>query len=390
MPNDEQGETETIAQNTESRMEKLKIGISIGDINGIGLEVILKTLNHDSINEICIPIIYGSSKVVSYHKNITGINDFHFQPLKSTERIHKEKINVVNCWDDTVNIMLGTATQEGGKYAFLSLEKATSDLKHGILDALVTAPINKKAMQLADFPFPGHTEYLTEQFDETESMMMMVSGDLRIGLITNHLPLKDIAGRISKELVISKLKVMENTLKKDFGIDKPTIAVLGLNPHASDGSIFGDEEEKVIRPAIVELKKKGMLVNGPFPADGFFGSRQFSKYDAIIAMYHDQGLIPFKALSFGDGVNFTAGLSFIRTSPDHGTAYDLAGRNLADPSSFRNAMFLALDISRNRKDYFEMRENALVKQEKKPYVEEEEEETVDFEKEEKDAPPPPA
>ncbi len=364
-------------------MEKLKIGISIGDINGIGLEVILKTLNHERIREICIPIIYGSSKVVSYHKNITGIDDFHFQPLKSTERIHREKINVVNCWQDTVNIMLGKATEEGGKYAFLSLEKATSDLKHGILDALVTAPINKKAMQLADFPFPGHTEYLTKQFEEKESMMMMVNDQLRIGLVTNHLPLKEVAGQITKELVIAKLRVLENTLKKDFGIDKPTIAVLGLNPHASDESIFGDEEEKVIRPAIVELKKKGMLVMGPFPADGFFGSGQYAKYDAILAMYHDQGLIPFKTLSFGQGVNFTAGLSFIRTSPDHGTAYDLAGKNSADPSSFRNAMFLALDISRNRKDYFEMRENAIVKIETKTEVEDEDPATLEEDQTEK-------
>ena len=342
-------------------MEKLKIGISIGDINGIGLEVILKTLNHEKIQEICVPIIYGSSKVVAYHKNITGIDDFHFQPLKNTERIHTGKINVVNCWDEVVNITLGKATEDGGKYAFLSLEKAVGDLKHGILDALVTAPINKKAMQLVKFPYPGHTEYLTQKMEESDSMMMMVNDDLRIGLVTNHLPIKEVASSITKELIIAKLKVMENTLKKDFGIDRPTIAVLGLNPHASDGSVFGDEEEKIIRPAIVQLKKGGMLVNGPFPADGFFGSGQFKKYDAILAMYHDQGLIPFKTLSFGSGVNFTAGLSFIRTSPDHGTAYDLAGKNSADPSSFRNAMFLAIDVARNRKDYFEMRENALVR-----------------------------
>jgi 4-hydroxythreonine-4-phosphate dehydrogenase len=358
-------------------MEKLKIGISIGDINGIGLEVILKTLNHERIQEICVPIIYGSSKVVSYHKNITGIDDFHFQPLKSTERIHTGKINVVNCWDDTVNITLGKATEDGGKYAFLSLEKAVSDLKHGILDALVTAPINKKAMQMAEFPYPGHTEYLTTQMGETDSMMMMVNDGLRIGLVTNHLPLKDVASTITKELVLAKLKVMGETLKRDFGIDRPTIAVLGLNPHASDESIFGDEEEKIIRPAIVQMKKGGMFVNGPFPADGFFGSGQFKKYDAILAMYHDQGLIPFKTLSFGNGVNYTAGLSFIRTSPDHGTAYDLAGLNSADPSSFRNALFLAMDVSRNRKEFFELRENALVKRNK--LKNEEEGDPSDFE-----------
>lgn len=360
-------------------MEKLKIGISIGDINGIGLEVILKTLNHEKIQNLCVPIIYGSSKVVAYHKNITGIDDFHFQPLKNTERIHTGKINVVNCWQDAVNITLGKATEDGGKYAFLSLEKAVGDLKHGILDALVTAPINKKAMQMAEFPYPGHTEYLTTAMGESDSMMMMVNDNLRIGLVTNHLPLKDVASQITKELVMAKLKTMAATLQKDFGIDRPTIAVLGLNPHASDESIFGDEEEKIIRPAIVQLKKGGMLVNGPFPADGFFGSGQFRKYDAILAMYHDQGLIPFKTLSFGNGVNFTAGLSFIRTSPDHGTAYDLAGQNSADPSSFRNALFLAMDISRNRKEYFQNRENALVKKDK--FKNAEEGDPADFEKE---------
>ncbi|RMG83111.1 MAG: 4-hydroxythreonine-4-phosphate dehydrogenase PdxA [Bacteroidetes bacterium] len=358
-------------------MEKLKVGITLGDINGVGPEVILKTLSHPKVREICIPVIYGSSKVVAYHKNIADVGNFHFQPLKNTERIHTGKVNVVNCWDEQVNITLGKATEEGGKYALLSLEKAVGDLQHGILDALVTAPINKKAMQMAGFPFPGHTEYLTSRLGESESLMMMVNDDLRVGLVTNHVALKDVAPAITKELILRKLKIMEESLKIDFDIERPLIAVLGLNPHAGDDGLFGDEEEKIIRPAIIQSKKGGMFVNGPFAADGFFGSGEFKKYHGILAMYHDQGLVPFKTLSFGHGVNFTAGLSFVRTSPDHGTAYDIAGQNIADPSSFRNALFLAMDIARNRRTYFEMRENAL-KHHAKLKVEDEEGDPGEF------------
>ena len=324
-------------------MHKLKIGISIGDINGIGLEVILKALSHRGIVDRCILVIYGSSKVVSYHKNIVGV-DFHFQTINKIEQANDKKVNVLNCWQDNINITLGKPSEESGQYAWQSLEAATTDLVAKKLDALVTAPFSKEAMSLAAFPHPGHTEYLTEKLGSTESLMFMVNDDLRIGVATNHIALKEVASSLTKSLIVKKIRLMHNSLKMDFGIEKPTIAVLGLNPHASDNGVFGKEEEEIIRPAVVECKKKGVMAMGPFPADGFFGSTQFSKFDGILAMYHDQGLVPFKLLSFGKGVNFTAGLSAVRTSPDHGTAFDLAGKNMADPSSFLQSLFQALDI----------------------------------------------
>ena len=352
-------------------MDKLKIGISIGDINGVGLEVILKTLDHEKITDICTPVIYGSSKIVSYHKNIVG-TDFNFHNTRGADQLQKGKINIVNCWQENVNITLGKPTDLGGKYAYESLEYATLDLKNGLIDGLVTAPINKHAMQLADFPFPGHTEYLTKELDAEESLMFMINDGLRIGLVTNHLPIREVADSITKKLILRKLQIMHDSLRIDFGIERPTIAVLGLNPHAGDQGVLGDEEETLIRPVVIEQKKKGMLVMGPYAADGFFRSARYRKFDGILAMYHDQGLIPFKALSFGDGVNFTAGLAGVRTSPDHGTAYDIAGKNEADPSSFRKALFKALDIARNRKRYAEMHADVLVKKEK-PVAEEEDE-----------------
>ena len=343
-------------------MDKLRIGISIGDINGVGLEVIIKTLSNEKIREMCVPVVYGSSKVVSYHKNIVGI-DFQFHSAKGAERVNEEKVNIINCWQDSVNINLGKPSEESGKYAIKSLEVATNDLKNGLIDALVTAPINKEAMNMAGFPFPGHTEYLNKELGVSESLMFMVDENLRVGLATNHLPLKEVADAISKEGIIKKIEIMNECLKMDFGLERPTIAVLGLNPHSGDNGVLGDEEEKIIRPAIVETKKSGIMAMGPFSADGFFGSGQFKKYDGILAMYHDQGMVAFKALSFGSGVNFTAGLPGVRTSPDHGTAYDLVGKNMADASSFRQALFAAIDIARSRKNFFEMRENALVKKE---------------------------
>lgn len=352
-------------------MDRLRIGISIGDMNGIGLEVILKTLSNKKIRELFIPVIYGSSKVVSYHKNIVTVDDFPFQPLRSADHLSDDRINVVNCWQENVNISLGKPSDLSGQYAFKSLEFAAKDLKYGFIDVLVTAPISKQAMQMADFPFPGHTEFLEKELGG-DSLMLMVHDDLRIGLVTNHLPLAEAAHAIDKSLVLKKIQLLNESLKVDFGIERPTIAVLGLNPHAGDGGVIGSEEEQIIRPAIVELKKSGVMVMGPFSADGFFGSGQFQKFDGILAMYHDQGLIPFKTLSFGNGVNFTAGLPFVRTSPDHGTAFDIAGKNLADPSSFRKALFLGIDIARNRRMFSEMHENVLVKHERLPENEEDE------------------
>lgn len=345
-------------------MDKLKIGISIGDINGIGLEVMLKALSHKKIVDQCTIIVYGSSKVVSYHKNIVGV-DFHFQSINKIEQANSNKVNILNCWQDSVNITLGKPSKESGQYAWQSLESAVDDLKANKIDALVTAPISKEAMHLAEFPHAGHTEYLTQKLDSKESLMFMINDDLRIGVATNHIALKEVSSTLSKELVVRKIRLMNECLKTDFGLERPTIAVLGLNPHASDNGVFGNEEEEIIRPAVVECKKKGVMVMGPFPADGFFGASQFSKFDGILAMYHDQGLIPFKLLSFGKGVNYTAGLSAVRTSPDHGTAFELAGKNLADPSSFLQALFQAMDIAQNRRDHEEMHANALVKREKK-------------------------
>ncbi|KAA3634701.1 MAG: 4-hydroxythreonine-4-phosphate dehydrogenase PdxA [Bacteroidetes bacterium] len=342
-------------------MEKLKIGISIGDMNGIGLETIIKTFSDQRVLKQCIPVVYGSTKVVSYHKNIVGI-DFRFNATRSAENLQHDKINVVNCWQDNVNITLGKASEIGGKCAYMSLDAATEDLKKGLIDALVTAPINKQAMKMADFPYPGHTEYLTDKFDAEESLMLMVSDGLRVGLVTNHLPVKDIAAAITKDLIVNKINIMNETLKMDFNIERPLIAVLGLNPHAGDEGAIGDEEINIIRPAIVECKKSGIMATGPFAADGFFGSGQFTKFDGILAMYHDQGLGPFKTLSLKHGINFTAGLPYVRTSPDHGTAFELAGKNESDPSSFRTAIFSALDICRTRKINLELQENALVKE----------------------------
>lgn len=347
-----------------AKMDKLKIGITIGDFNGIGLEIILKTLSNPKILDFCTPVVYGSSKVVSYHKNIVDI-DFPFQSTRSAQQLIPDKINIVNCWQDNVNITLGKPNEVSGMYAFKALEMAVQELKHGLIDALVTAPINKHAMQLANFPFPGHTEYLTKELGNgSDSLMFMVSDNLRIGLVTNHLPLRNVAQAITPALVAKKLRILNETLRVDFGMDRPTIAILGLNPHAGDEGAIGDEEEHIIRPIVAEAKERGMLVMGPFPADGFFGSGQYRKFDAILAMYHDQGLIPFKALSFGSGVNFTAGLDYVRTSPDHGTAYDIAGKNEADPSSFREALFMAIDIAKKRYEYAKDHANPLVRKEK--------------------------
>jgi 4-hydroxythreonine-4-phosphate dehydrogenase len=337
-------------------MDNIKIGISIGDINGIGLEVILKTFADDRLMKQCTPIVYGSSKIVSYHKNIIN-SEFEFHSVHPGDQVQEGKMNVINCWPENVNITLGKPTELGGQYAGRSLEAAVKALQNDEIDALVTAPINKQAMQMAQFPFPGHTEYLARELGRGEHLMFMVNDGLRIGLATNHLPLRDVADAIDKKLVQRKIQVMEESLRMDFGLERPTIAVLGLNPHASDGGVLGNEEEEFIRPAIVEMKKKGMLAMGPFPADGFFGAGQHLKFDGILAMYHDQGLAPFKALSFGSGVNFTAGLTHVRTSPDHGTAYDLAGQNGADATSFRRSVYLAMDIARQRKQYVDLHEN---------------------------------
>ncbi|HMP28456.1 MAG TPA: 4-hydroxythreonine-4-phosphate dehydrogenase PdxA [Saprospiraceae bacterium] len=350
----------------------MKIGITIGEINGIGPEVILKALTNNSMVKSFTPIIYGSSKILSYYKNtIEGLN-YNYQQITDPTKAQIGKINIINCWEEQVNVNLGKASAEGGKYALLALERATQDLKDNHIDALVTAPINKESMKLNNFNFPGHTEYLEDKLG-ADSLMMMVSQDLKVALVTNHLPLQEVASKITKQLILKKISILNDSLIKDFDKERPTIAVLGLNPHAGDNGAIGEEEEKIIKPAIIEAKKSGVMVFGPYSADGFFGSGQFKKVDAILAMYHDQGLIPFKALTFGTGVNFTAGLNKVRTSPDHGTGFDIVGKNLANPDSMRAAIFNAIEIAESRKQYADDRKNRLQKRAKGAYVEEEDE-----------------
>ncbi|QCK16213.1 4-hydroxythreonine-4-phosphate dehydrogenase PdxA [Mangrovivirga cuniculi] len=328
-----------------------KIGITIGDLNGIGTEVIIKSLIDNRMTKQFTPVIYGSTKTLSFYRKAMNVDNFNYSHVKNDNNFIPKKINVVNVWDHPVEINMGKSTSEGGEYAFKALEKAVSDAKEGHIDALVTAPINKHNIQQDDFDFPGHTEYLANRCGINNELMFLVSEDLRVAVMTGHIPLKDVAGKLNKEKIIDKLEVMINSLKHDFGIKKPRIAVMGLNPHAGEMGLLGDEEENIISPAIIEVKNKGNLVFGPYPADGFFGTASFKKYDAILAMYHDQGLIPFKTLAFETGVNYTAGLPIIRTSPDHGTAYDIVGKNQADPTSMMQAIFTAIDIVKNRKEY---------------------------------------
>ncbi len=325
------------------------IGITIGDINGIGPEVIIKALSDQRLLDHMTPVIFGSTKVLSFYRKMFQIEDFHYSQLKSFDRLNHRKINVVNCWPEMVEIKVGQVTSEAGNCAYLALKEAVKYLKEGKIDALVTAPINKKNIQRDDFKFPGHTEYLTAEFGVKDSLMLLVTEDLRIGVATGHLPIKEIPGLFTKELVERKLDIMIKSLKKDFGILKPKVAVLGLNPHAGEEGLLGEEEQQIIEPVVKTYKTKGHLVYGPFPADGFFGALHHRKFDGILAMYHDQGLVPFKMVGFEKGVNFTAGLSKIRTSPDHGTAYSIAGKNEANPLSMREAIYLAAEIVKVRK-----------------------------------------
>jgi 4-hydroxythreonine-4-phosphate dehydrogenase len=338
---------------------KVKLGISIGDINGIGLEVILKTLAENKILDYCTPIVYGHTKVASFHRKALRLNDFMFHVIPDAEAAVANKANMINCWEEDVKIELGTANETGGKYAFISLQKATDDLVRGAIDALVTAPINKSNIQSADFKFPGHTEYLQERSGSNDVLMFLISDTLRVGVVTGHIPILEVPQALTKEKIVKKLQLINESLKKDFWIEKPKIAVLGLNPHASDNGLLGKEEAEIIAPAIQEAFDKGIINFGPYPADGFFGNSTYKQFDAVLAMYHDQGLIPFKTIAFDTGVNYTAGLKFVRTSPDHGTGYDIAGKNLADPTSFMEALFAAIHIVQNRKEQESMLRNQL-------------------------------
>jgi 4-hydroxythreonine-4-phosphate dehydrogenase len=335
---------------TNKPHEKPRIGITIGDLNGVGPEVVLKALDDNRLLSLITPVIYGSARAVSFFKKSMNMEEFNFLQVKSKGQFAPKHINVVNCWEETIEINPGKPSVDTGRAAFKAIEYACTELKEGLIDALVTAPIDKNTIHSESFPFKGHTEYLTDFFGAQESLMLMCSENLRVGLVTEHIAVRDIPTFITKERIQSKILLLEQSLQKDFGISKPKIAVLALNPHAGDGGLLGKEEEEVIRPLIIELKNKGKLVSGPFPADGFFGSNAARKFNGVMAMYHDQGLVAFKALNFESGVNFTAGLNVIRTSPDHGTGYSIAGKNLAHEGSMREAIYAACDILKLRSE----------------------------------------
>lgn len=339
------------------KAENIIVGVSIGDLNGIGPEVVLKTFEDNGILELCTPVIFGNVKIVSFLKKNFSLTS-NVQGIDSMDQLVKGKINVLNVWKEGVNIEFGANDENVGKYAIKSFLAATKALKSNEIDVLVTAPINKYNIQSDEFKFPGHTDYLNQELDG-DALMLMICDSLRVGLLTDHVPLSEISKLLTEELLIQKLEVIKNSLICDFGISKPRIAVLGLNPHCGDNGVIGDEDEKIIKPTIKKLFNKGEMVFGPYASDSFFGSSQFQNFDAILAMYHDQGLIPFKTLSFGKGVNFTAGLNKIRTSPDHGTAFEIAGKNLANSMSFREALYLAIDVYNKRNEYQELTKNPL-------------------------------
>lgn len=344
------------------KAENIIVGISIGDLNGIGSEVVLKTFEDTRMLELCTPVIFSNVKILSFVKK-TFESTSVLHGIDRLDQLVLGKINVLNVWREGVDLNFGTNDETVGEYAIKSFVTATKALKEGLIDVLVTAPINKYNIQSEEFKFPGHTDYLDQEL-EGNALMLMVQDNLRVGLLTDHIPVNEVAKHLTEELIIQKIETVKKSLIQDFSINKPKIAVLGLNPHAGDGGVIGKEDEQIIKPAIKKIFDKGTLVFGPFPADGFFGSNQYEKYDAVIAAYHDQGLIPFKTLSFGKGVNYTAGLDKIRTSPDHGTAYEIAGKNKADFNSFKEAVYLALDIFHSRNQYKEISANPMKIREK--------------------------
>lgn len=346
-------------QHEHSTENPVRVGITHGDFNGISYEVILKTLADQRICELCTPVVYGASKIASYHRKVLNLPDYIINVVKRTDQLHPRKPNIMNVSSDEARIELGKSTAQAGEYAFAALERAVQDLQEKRIDVLVTGPINKKNIQSSEFRFPGHTEYLASSFQATNHLMLMVCNQFKIGTATGHVPLGKVAQSLTRDLIVNKLRVLNNSLVRDFAIRKPKIAVLGCNPHAGDGGLLGTEEEEIIIPAIQQAQNENILAIGPFAADGFFGSSQYNKFDAVLAMYHDQGLIPFKALAFEGGVNFTAGLPIVRTSPAHGTAYDIAGKNIASEEAFRQALYLATDIFRNRLEFDEINSDPL-------------------------------
>jgi 4-phospho-D-threonate 3-dehydrogenase / 4-phospho-D-erythronate 3-dehydrogenase len=337
------------------------IGISCGDVNGIGIELIIKTLGDSRILDFCTPVIFANNKVLNFYRKSVPETNINFISIKELNRINHKQINLFTCWEEEVAITPGTLNEIGGKYAVKSLVAAAQALKEGKINGLVTAPIHKKNTQSAEFNFTGHTPYFKNLFGAADVGMFMVAENIKVALLTEHVAVKDIAQHVTKENILSKLQIINNSLKKDFGISKPKIAVLGLNPHAGDEGLIGKEDEEIIKPTIKEAKQKDIFCFGPYPADAFFARGQHEKFDGILAMYHDQGLIPFKSLAIGEGVNFTAGLNAVRTSPDHGVAFDIAGKGNADEASFREAIFKCVDIINSRKEFEAQYKNPLKK-----------------------------
>lgn len=333
------------------------VGISVGDINGIGIEIILKTFEDKRMLELCTPVIFASKKIISKYRSILNF-DTQIQSIQNIKEVIHGKLNLINVWNDDIEISFGKANMEGGKYALLSLNAAVNELNNGNVDVLVTAPINKNTIQSDQFHFPGHTEYLEEKIGGN-ALMILMHDKLKVALLTGHIPIDEVSKSITPELINNKITVLHKTLFEDFGIQKPKIAVLSINPHAGDNGVIGDEDKNIVIPTLEKIQKEGKLVYGPYAADSFFGSGNYLNFDAILAAYHDQGLTPFKTLAFGNGVNFTAGLNKIRTSPDHGTAFDIAGKGIADNSSFKEALFTAIEIFKNRTENTMLIANAL-------------------------------
>lgn len=340
---------------------KIRVAITHGDTNGVGYEVILKTFAEPTILELCTPIIYGSPKIAAYHRKALGL-EVNFNTISQASEARDNRLNLLTCFDDEVKIAFGEPSEEAGRAAFMALDRAMTDYRSGLFDVLVTAPINKATIQRPDFHFNGHTEYIeTSVGNGKKALMILMNDTLRVALVTTHLPLKDVATAITREAIVEKATVFHQSLRRDFRISSPRIAVLALNPHAGDDGLLGSEEKDIIKPAVQELADKGIQAFGPYAADGFFGSAAYLRFDGVLAMYHDQGLAPFKTIALEDGVNYTAGLDIIRTSPDHGTAYDIAGQGKADEMSFRHAVYTAIDIWRNRQQYDEPLQNPLPK-----------------------------
>ena len=344
---------------SKEKISKLKVGISCGDLNGIGLEVVLKTFQDQRMLEMCTPVLYGVSRVMNYYKKSVGVQDLDYHVAGDANKLRSRKLNVIEVYDGDFKVSFGNADKVAGEIARRALVNATEDLASNKLDVLITAPINKDTIHSEDFPYNGHTEYLADYANEEHPLMLLVNDNLRVGLVTGHVALKEVSNVLTTELIVAKLDAMNKSLLSDFNIPSPRIAVLGLNPHSGDNGLLGEEEKTIIQPALEIASKQGIMAFGPYPADGFFGSHAYKKFDGVLAMYHDQGLAPFKALSFNAGVNFTAGLPIVRTSPDHGTGFDIAGQGVASEDSFRKAVYTALDIHENRKEYRELTKNPL-------------------------------